>query len=253
MWRFIAVAMGSVVTLAGFAGVANASATIDLIWADTGTNEITSVGVSDQIQLNVILTAGPNGAFGADVSVDYSEVLVALVVVGYASTPSGPELPGTLGAPYDTGDRIESINSIAFHPDLNLGIGLPAGQSHQLGTVTFHNIALTDGVFEIRSDADGPTNGVGDLFYNLITDTTTFNSAFLDNAFPAATPTAMPGGPTPTPTATVILQPTPTAPPIPTYTPWPGGGGSRGAVGGAALTASAKSRTSTRIKSYSKT
>ena len=35
-----AAAVGSVVTLVGFAGAANASATIDLIWAATGTNGI---------------------------------------------------------------------------------------------------------------------------------------------------------------------------------------------------------------------
>jgi hypothetical protein len=200
--------MGSAVALVGFAGAANASATVDLIWADTGTNEISSVVVSDHIQLNVILTAGPNGAFGADVSVDYSEVLGLLAVVGYASTPSGPELPVQLGAPYDTGDRIETINSTASP---YAGIGLPAGQSHQLGTVTFHNIALVDGVFEIWSDADGPTNGVGDLFYNNITDTTTFNSAFVFDGPPPPTPTVTPtAGATNEPTATPMSTPTPT-------------------------------------------
>ena len=34
MRKFIAVAMGSVVALVGFAGAANASATVDLIWID---------------------------------------------------------------------------------------------------------------------------------------------------------------------------------------------------------------------------
>ena len=33
---FAAAAVGSLVALVGFAGAANASATIDLIWADTG-------------------------------------------------------------------------------------------------------------------------------------------------------------------------------------------------------------------------
>ena len=56
---FATAAVSSAVALMGFAGAAQASATIDLIWADTGTNEIRSVAVSDSIQLNVILTAGP--------------------------------------------------------------------------------------------------------------------------------------------------------------------------------------------------
>jgi hypothetical protein len=182
MRRFFAVAMSSVVALVGFAGVANASATIDLIWDDTGTNGISSVAIGDHIQLNVILTAGPNGSTGAMVSVDYSGVLGMLVVVGYANTPSAPELPVDFGTtPVDTGDRIEGIISSAS-PFVNLGIGLPAGQSHQLGTVTFHNIALNHGVFEIQSDANGPADAVGDNNDppNNITATTTFNSAFVD-------------------------------------------------------------------------
>ena len=40
---FAAAAVGSAVALVGFAGAANASATIDLIWADTGTNTIGSL------------------------------------------------------------------------------------------------------------------------------------------------------------------------------------------------------------------
>ncbi|MCH7643847.1 MAG: hypothetical protein IH974_03345 [Myxococcales bacterium] len=85
-----AAAVGSAVALMGFAGAANASATIDLIWADTGTNEITRVNSSSAITLQVILTAGPNGSQGAVVSVDYSAALDTLSVLGYASTPGGP-------------------------------------------------------------------------------------------------------------------------------------------------------------------
>ncbi len=102
--------------------------------------------------------------------------------LGYASTPSergdGP-LPLPLGDPIDTGSRIENINSFSFPPFF--GTGLSAGQSHQLGTVTFHKSVLLDGIFEIRSDADGPFDGVVGFDLNLITATTTFNSAFLIN------------------------------------------------------------------------
>jgi hypothetical protein len=167
----------------GFAGAANASATIDLIWADTGTNQISNVNVSSAITLQVILTAGPNGSAGAVVSVDYSGVLPQFTVLGYASTP-GSALPVSFGGEIDTGSRVEGIGSACLCPFV--GFGLPAGQSHQLGTVTFHKgflvsdmFVILNGVFEIRSDANTPTDDVLDLAGSTIADTTTFNSAFL--------------------------------------------------------------------------
>ena len=69
--KFFAAAVGSALALAGFAGAANASATIDLIWTNTGTNT-SPVVTSSNITLKVILTAGPGGSAGAGVSVDYS-------------------------------------------------------------------------------------------------------------------------------------------------------------------------------------
>ncbi len=177
-WTGFAAAVGSAVALVGFAGAANASATIDLIWADTGTNEIGGVNSSSAITLQVILTAGPGGSAGGAVSVEYSAALGKLVVRGYASTPGGA-LPFGFGTTINTGSRIENINSTAFPP--SFGTGLLAGQSHQLGTVTFHKSALLIGTFEIQSDANGASDGVLDLAGNLITDTTIFNSAFLIN------------------------------------------------------------------------
>ena len=65
MQKFVAVAIGSVVALVGFAGAANASATIDLIWTATGTDTSPiDVQVSSNITLEVILTAGPGGSLG---------------------------------------------------------------------------------------------------------------------------------------------------------------------------------------------
>jgi len=184
-----AAALGSGVALVGFAGAANASATIDLIWADTGTNEIRGVNSSSAITLQVILTAGPAGSWGGGVSVDYSRAADALEVIGFMSTPSSlptDPLPMTLGATYDTGSRIENVNSAAA-PWVGLGTGLTfAGQSHQLGTVTFRKNALAGGVWEIRSDANGPTDDVLDLGGNVITSTTTFNSAFLGDEYPCS-------------------------------------------------------------------
>ena len=178
-----AAAASSVAALVGFAGSANASATIDLIWADTGTNEISGVNVSSAITLQVILTAGDEGSNGASVRVDYGAALGKLVVLGYASTPSeGNEspLPRTFGEPIDTGSRVEFINSFCLCA-LGIGTGLAAGQSHQVGTVTFLKSAFVNGIFEIGVDADGPDHGVVNLAGDLITATTTFNSAFLNN------------------------------------------------------------------------
>ncbi|MCH7644319.1 MAG: hypothetical protein IH974_05730, partial [Myxococcales bacterium] len=113
-----AAAVGSAVALVGFAGAANASATVDLIWAKNGTDQISAVNLSSAITLQVILTAGPNGSYGAGVSVDYNATAGKLVVLGFSSTPSDPEgdnlLPLQLGEPIDTGTRIENINSVAF-------------------------------------------------------------------------------------------------------------------------------------------
>jgi len=80
------------------------------------------------------------------------------------------------------------------------------------------------GTFEIRSDADAPTDGVLNLDGRDISDNTTFNSAFLidDGTAPIPTATAEPT-PTATPTATSVPAPseTPTVTPILTFTPVP--------------------------------
>jgi len=176
-----AAAASSVAALVGFAGAANASATIDLIWGDSDTNQLSGVVTSSGITLRVIMTAGPNGTTGGVVSVDYSAALGKLAVLGYANTPSegnDSPLPLTVGTTINTGSRVEGINSIAV-PPFGLGTGLAEGQSHQLGTVTFHKSALLNGTFEIRSDANSPEDGVLDIDGNAIISTTTFNSAFL--------------------------------------------------------------------------
>ena len=179
MRKFFAAAVASAVALVGFAGIASASATLDLIWADNGTDEI-GPGVPDNtsITLQVILTAGAGGSQGAGVSVDYSGV-GDLTVVSFASTPGGP-LPFPLGTTTDTGSRVENINSGALPP--YVGTGLSVGQSHQLGTVTFNKgAAVGNGTFEIRVDANGGTDDVLNLAGGVITSTSTFNSAFLIN------------------------------------------------------------------------
>jgi hypothetical protein len=191
MRKFIAAAAGSVVALAGFAGVAHPSATIDLIWDDNDTNEIDDSG-PQVLQLNVILTAGPGGSEGGGVSVDFSDMEESIeegtvLVVDFdtpLNTPSvgaGSALPIELEFPQIRESRVELINSVCFC-DLGIGIGLEAGQSHQLGYVTFIISQLFIRTYEIHSDADGPSDGIldGDGDEILPKTAITFNSAILN-------------------------------------------------------------------------
>jgi len=175
MTVFATAALGSAVALLGFASLASASATIDLIWAETGTNVITTAILPPAATINVMLTAGAGGSRAAAVSVDYSSLVNQFAVIGFASTPGGP-LPVLLGPTINTGTRIENINSGAAP---TLGIGLAPGQSHQIGTVTFYSSARVGSSLTILSDTNGPSDGVLDLAGNDITSTTTFNSAFV--------------------------------------------------------------------------
>jgi hypothetical protein len=198
MRKFFAVTMGSVVALVGFASAANASATVDLIWIDNtdtactdpnrrdcpqlGTT-LSSVAVTDNITLGVIITAGPGGVVGAGVSVDYSNVLPLFSVNNFGNfTTITPDywLIATVGVTSDMPPFIDNINALSF-PYNTAGIGLPAGQSAYLGTVSFHMDQLGSGIFEIDVGAFGPrrTDGIGDLAHQDITSTTTFNSAFV--------------------------------------------------------------------------
>jgi hypothetical protein len=166
----------------GFAGAANASASINLIWAATGTNQIggftSPLLLSSSIILRVILTGSPAGSIGSGVSVDYSGALPSLTVLSFASTPGAPHLPGTLGTTTNTGGRIVNLNASAA-PFAGTGIGLPPGFSAQIGTITFQNVGSPTGMFEIRPDANSPTDGVLNSKGRNIGATTTFNSAFV--------------------------------------------------------------------------
>jgi hypothetical protein len=168
-------------------------AAIELIWAETGTNEIDNLELYSEITLQVVLTAGSTGSTGAGVSVDYGEDS-GLSVVAYESTPSSgstSSLPSTLGTTTDTGSRVENINSAAIL-FAGFGTGLYEGQGQVIGTVTFQVSQLLDGTLEIRADANGSSDGVLDLSGNVITSTTTFGSAFLINALPELTATRTP-------------------------------------------------------------
>ncbi len=220
----LAAAVGSALALVGFAGAAQASATIDLIWIDistidTGGNPIclqpaqrncpqlgttlssVAVAVTDNITLGVIVTAGPQGLLGAGVSVNYGDALPKLRVVDFGSLATPVFLPTQFGFTYNEPiGWVQNILAVAV-PFNNQGIGLPAGATAYLGTVTFHTDALINGTFEIGVGVDGPghpnpppgpTDDVLDLDGNNISGTTRFNSAFLGNVFPTPTPTPPP-------------------------------------------------------------
>jgi len=199
-----------------------AAATVELIWARTGTSSLSDIALSSAVVLNVVLTAGPAGSMGAAVSVDYGQATATLDVSDFASTPGG-SLPLMLGVTTDTGSRVENINSVALPPDM--GSGLAPGESHVLGTITFQRARYIGGAFEIRVAALTPSDGVLDLGGYEITDETEFHSAYLFLDGPTATPpppTLAPPKPTPTTTATSIPSPTPTTTTgtlIPTPTP----------------------------------
>jgi hypothetical protein len=178
MRKFFVGMLGGLIALAGFAGSANASATIDLIWATSGTSTTSVLTSSTSIVLNVVLTVGAQGSRAAGVSVDYTTLVADFSISGFASTPGGP-LPISLGTTTNTGTRIENLNSAAIPPGLGTGLTV-AGQSHILGTITFDSTGLGGG-FTLQSDANGGTDAIVDItgLINL-TPTSTFNSATIN-------------------------------------------------------------------------
>ena len=171
MRTFFVGLVGALVALAGFAGSASASATIDLIWTGSGTNTTSSVTTATNITLNVILTAGANGSLGAAISVDYLALVADFTVITFQSFQGGP-LPIPLGSTTDSGSQINNINAGSFGP------GLAAGNSYLLGTITFLNTTGNPGSFQLDSGAFIITDAVLDGFGVNITATTTFNSGF---------------------------------------------------------------------------
>jgi hypothetical protein len=170
---------GGLVALAGIAGSASASATIDLLWATSGTNTTSILASSTGIVLNVVITTGALGSQGAGVSVDYSTMVADFTVTAFTENPgagAGP-LPIFLGTASDTGSRIELINAAAFPPFLGTGL-VGAGVSYLLGTVTFSSTG-PGGSFGVVVDANSPADGVLDLAGDVIIGTT-FNGATIN-------------------------------------------------------------------------
>jgi hypothetical protein len=169
------------VAIGGFASIANASATVDLIWQSTGSDtigDVTAVRSSSEITFDVVLTAGANGVSSTGFTIDYSDGLAAgtTELVTFACIP-GTALPFCLDDGIDSGTQINSMVIGA------LGTGLVANESQTIGTVTFRKVAHPEGTFVFSIGVVVSTDGIfdGQLPGIDIADTTTFNSAFLIN------------------------------------------------------------------------
>jgi hypothetical protein len=171
--------VAGLVALMGFAGSANASATIDLYWGDPllGNTDISGApATSANIVLSVVLTAGPNGSLGGGLTIDYSAMLGDFTFVSAANTPWAFVVP-----PVD-----DPINGWVL--DIGWGTFAPmaAGATQVLGTVTFASLpayaggALTVGAFILKPGPDDILDGVGAV----ISGTTTFNSATVNAPVP---------------------------------------------------------------------
>jgi hypothetical protein len=161
-------AVTGLVAMIGFAGTASASATVDLIWAGSGTATTSSASESSNITLNIVLTAGPAGTYGGSVAVDYSAAVGKLV---YVSSAGGP-YPG--GTPLNGTNTGTSVTGVGV---LNFAVLGAAGTSGILGHIVFHK-GPGEGTFEITANANAPegilTGAFGDA-------NPTINSAFVVN------------------------------------------------------------------------
>jgi hypothetical protein len=204
MRKFFAVALGSVVALAGFAGSANASATIDLVWITTGGgcfnmsrrdcpqlgSELSNLAISSGGTVAVILTAGPLGSLGGGVSVDYRQAASGYDVSNFRSfttdtigtAAEGTKdywLPLNVGTTADDfAGSVENINSAATGTAIGAGLGMPAGGSVYLGTVSFHKKAIVNGTFELPGFI-GASDGIVNLLGGDANPT--FHNAYLIN------------------------------------------------------------------------
>jgi hypothetical protein len=180
MQKFLTGLFASLIALVGVAGSANASATIDLIWATSGTATTTVLENSTGIVLQVVITSGAGGIQGAGMSVDYTAAMTELdvaAILNNSGSGSDP-LPMILGSTLDLGSRVDNINAASLPPYVGSGL-VGAGVSYVLGTITFDSVGGS-GSFTLTSDAAGPTDGIVNLSSIDITATTTFNGASIN-------------------------------------------------------------------------
>jgi len=184
--------VGGLIALVGLAGTASASATIALIWQNSGTDTTSGLAVSDSITLDIWLTVEPGdtGSNGASVSVDYTAALANLSVTGasnnpdsfFAFSPAGAPDSGTLGFVYhlNAGSICGFAGGCLGDPTL---WGPPAVGTYtaRIGTITFNVDALTSGTVGITVGLYDPfADGVGDAIGGdaCVSSGCTFSSGF---------------------------------------------------------------------------
>jgi hypothetical protein len=177
MRNFTVSLVSGLVALAGFAGSASASATIDLIWAATSTSDISGAqATSMNIVLNVVLTAGPGGSIGGGLTVDYSDLVGDFTYVSSLNTAGAVPLASV----DDPGNGwVLDVGWSTFAP-------LGNGASQLLGTITFNVVGgyaggpLTVSSFVKKPGTDDILDGLG----TVISGTTAFNPATVNAPVP---------------------------------------------------------------------
>ena len=84
-------AVGSLVALIGFTSTAHATATIELLWATSGTTNTTLGAISSSAVLNLVYS-NSEGSINVSVSVDYSDLLPAYSLSNFSNNPNGVAL-----------------------------------------------------------------------------------------------------------------------------------------------------------------
>jgi hypothetical protein len=144
--------------LMGFAGAAGANS-IGLIWQTTGTNSISNVATSVDVQLNVVVIDSGAGSTGGGITIDYGNT-GKLTVVSATSNPDGA-YANALGSPADTGTQVLNINGLnPFGPVLG---------DRRLGSIVFHKEAVSGNanIFGLYTATDGIDDGAGGLITDL--------------------------------------------------------------------------------------
>lgn len=172
--------VSSFVALVGFASTANASVTVDLIWANSGTTATSSIATSSSVVLNIFLTNTEQN-IGYSISVDYSDATGKYSVVTFSNTPA--PFPFAFGATVDDGQIVNNFKGLDFLPGVGPG-------TYQAGTITFHKDGPSAGSFTVQSilgefdTISGVAGAADDVicdFANPNPGSCTFNSATLNN------------------------------------------------------------------------
>jgi len=132
--------------------MANATATIDLLWNVSGTTNTSVANISSSAVLNIVYT-NTESSVGASVSIDYIDLVGEYSVIQFTNNPGIGDIPLRISFvdAVDTGSQVRSINASCL-PNLfscPFGDPLPAGQSYLLGTITFHKDTSNPGLLSV--------------------------------------------------------------------------------------------------------